>query len=223
MMTLIPLPKHLWDLPLTSNMKPFTTNGCDAGRPGWATLPVSHITVGQKSWPNIETWVGGETATKKTEGFRLAIRATIYRSLWALRAQNRKKVSKRVFWGVCKKVPENTRKSQKIQQKVQFWVFFDFFGYFGDFFADPQKDSFWDFFAILGPEGPETPVNGRSDREFRHTKTRASFSRLENTRVRYHPAHQNWIKAAQNRTQLTNPDRHHPAEPQATRKSTPKP
>ena len=34
-----------------------------------------------------------------------AIRATIYRSLRALRGQNRKKVSKRVFLGVRKKVP----------------------------------------------------------------------------------------------------------------------
>ena len=35
----------------------------------------------------------------------------------------------------------------------------------------------------------------------RHTKTRGSISRLENTLVRYHPAHHQWIKAAQNRTE----------------------
>ena len=39
-----------------------------------------------------------------------------------------------------------------------------FSGIFGAVFAEPPKDSFWDFFAILGPEGPETPVNGRSGR-----------------------------------------------------------
>ena len=92
-----------------------------------------------------------------------ATRATIYRSLWALRARNPKKVSKRVFLGVCKKVPENTRKSPNL---VFFGDFLTFSGIFGDFFADPQKDSFRDFFGISGPEGPETPVNGRSGRKF---------------------------------------------------------
>ena len=29
----------------------------------------------------------------------------------------------------------------------------------------PKKTLFETFFAILGPEGPETPVNGRSDRK----------------------------------------------------------
>ena len=80
-----------------------------------------------------------------------AIRATIYRSLRALRAQNRKKVSKRVFLGVRKKVPENTRKSQKIHQKVQFWVFFDFFGYFRALFCGPPKRLFWRLFCDFGP------------------------------------------------------------------------
>ena len=90
----------------------------------------------------------------------VATRATIYRSLRALRAQNRKKVSKRVFLRVCKKVPEDTQNSQKMPPKVQFCVVLTFSGIFGDLFADPQKDSFWDFFAILGPEGPGAPVNG---------------------------------------------------------------
>ena len=39
------------------------------------------------------------------------------------------------------------------------------------------------------PEGP------------RHSKTRATLSRLENTLVRYHPAHHNWIHSARDRTQ----------------------
>ena len=33
----------------------------------------------------------------------------------------------------------------------------------------------------------------------RHSKTSGNLSRLENPLVRYHPAHQNWIQAAQNR------------------------
>ena len=68
-------------------------------------------------------------------GACIATRAAIYRSLRALRARNRKKVSKRVFfWG-------SGEKSQKIPEKV-----------------------FLDFFAISGREGPETPVNGGSGR-----------------------------------------------------------
>ena len=80
---------------------------------------------------------------------------TIYSSL---RAQNRKKNLQKSFWESAKKVPENTRKSQKLPPKKMF----DFFGYFRGLFCRPQKDSFGDFFAILGPEGPETLVNGRS-------------------------------------------------------------
>ena len=44
-------------------------------------------------------------------------------------------------------------------KKVRRSVFLDFFGYFWDFSPDPQKDPFWDFFAISGPEGPETLVD----------------------------------------------------------------
>ena len=54
----------------------------------------------------------------------VAIRAAIYRSLRALRAQNRKKVSKTVFWGVRQKVPENTPESQKKKpKKSENWTF----------------------------------------------------------------------------------------------------
>ena len=95
---------------------------------------------------------------------KFAIRATIDRSLRALRAQNRKKVSKRVFWGSAKKSPKIPEKVKKYTKKSNFGHFLTFSGIFGGFFADPPKDSFWDFFEILGPEGPETPVNGRSDR-----------------------------------------------------------
>ena len=86
--------------------------------------------------------------------FCLAIRATIYRSLQALRGQNRKKVSKRVFLGVCKKVPQNTRKNQKLPQKVQFWRIFDFFGYFRGLLCRPPKRLFLRLFCDFGPGGP---------------------------------------------------------------------
>ena len=118
------------------------------------------------------------SANRVSGALEIATRATIYRSLWALRARNPKKVSRRVFLGVCRKVPENTRKSRKIPEKVQIWVFFGYFstfsGIFGDFFADPQKDSFRDFFGISGPEGPETPVNGRSGRNTRDCESQVS-------------------------------------------------
>ena len=39
-------------------------------------------------------------------------------------------------------------------------VFLTFPGIFGDFSVDPQKDSFGDLFAILGPEG-RPPPSGR--------------------------------------------------------------
>ena len=74
---------------------------------------------------------------------KAATRAAIYRSLRALRAQNRKKVSKRVFLGVPKKVPENTPESQKGAQKVNFqsfWALFGLSGVFsGTFFGTPKK------------------------------------------------------------------------------------
>ena len=42
---------------------------------------------------------------------------------------------------------------------------FRLFWYFWGLFCRPPKRPFWDFFAISGPEGPETPVNGGSDRK----------------------------------------------------------
>ena len=65
------------------------------------------------------------------------------------------------------KVWKKSRKSPEIHQKFQFCVVLDFSGgYFQGLFADPpRKTLFETFFAILGPEGPETPVNGRSGRK----------------------------------------------------------
>ena len=140
----------------------------------------------QESW-DVFIEIAGSTKLRKPEQnseirSRVAIRATIYRSLRALRARNPKKVSKRVFLGVCKKVPENTRKSQKIPEKYPnldfFGCFSTFSGIFGDFFADPQKDSFRDFFGISGPESPETPVSGRSDRNSREQRANRTGSQV---------------------------------------------
>ena len=95
----------------------------------------------------------------------LATRAVIYRSLRALRTQTRQRVSKRVFWGVCKKVPENTPESPKIPQKAQFsdfWRYFGtFWGIFGDCLQTPKKTLFETFCDF----GPETLVNGGSGRK----------------------------------------------------------
>ena len=55
-------------------------------------------------------------------------------------------------------MPKNTQQGPKIG------ICRLFSGIFWDFCADPQKDPFWDFFAISGREGPETPVNGGSGR-----------------------------------------------------------
>ena len=80
----------------------------------------------------------------------IANRAAIYRSL---QAHIRKKVSKKGLLGCLQKSPAKTRKCLKHTQKR--WVFLDFFGDFRDFSADHQKDTFWDFLAILGLECSE--------------------------------------------------------------------
>ena len=102
---------------------------------------------------------------REIQGFR----AAIYRSLRALRAQNRKKVSKRVFLGVWRKVSKNTRKSLKIPKNTQkgpkIGIFRLFRVFFETFLQTPKKTLLETFFAISGPEGPETPVNGGSDRK----------------------------------------------------------
>ena len=94
-----------------------------------------------------------------------ATRATIYKSLRALRGPVIPKQSyKESFWGSAKKSPKIPEKV-KIPKIGLLGVFFDIFRYFRGLFADAQKDSFRDFFGILGPEGPETPVNGRPGRK----------------------------------------------------------
>ena len=71
-----------------------------------------------------------------------AARATVYKTLRALQAQNRTKVSKRVF---CKKVPTKvTRKHPKLDFLGSF---FDIFGYFWRLFCrtpPPPKKALFD-------------------------------------------------------------------------------
>ena len=100
------------------------------------------------------------TLSKYLQQVSLAARATIYRRLRALRARNRKKSLKKSLYGVgvCKKVPENARKSQDFAPKVRL-------GYFQGLFCRPPKRL---FLAISGPEGQKTPVNGRSSRKVSH-------------------------------------------------------
>ena len=99
--------------------------------------------------------------------FIFATRAAIYRSLRTLPGpKSQKKSQKRSFLGVRRKVPKNTRKSLKIPKKLRKSVFLDFSGYFLRLFCGPPKRPFLRLFAISGPEGPETPVNGGSGRDF---------------------------------------------------------
>ena len=108
--------------------------------------------------------------------FRLATRATIYRSAQgppAPKSPKTKKASKRVFVGVCKKspkIPENVT-NHKMLQEVQFRVLFDFFGYFRGLFCRHPKRL---FLRLFGDWGPETTVNGRSGRKFRPAHARVS-------------------------------------------------
>ena len=88
-----------------------------------------------------------------TSRIGFATRAAIYRSLRTLRARNRKKVSKRVFLGVCRKVSKNTRKSLKTSIFGHFWVFLDFFRYFWGLFCGPPKRPFLRLFCDFGPGG----------------------------------------------------------------------
>ena len=78
----------------------------------------------------------------------------IVRSLQALQAPNPRKVSRRVFWGVCKKVLKNTRTSFK---NIQKWTSGGIFLLISSrALQTPKEDSTWDFFAMTGLENPES-------------------------------------------------------------------
>ena len=81
-----------------------------------------------------------------------ATRAVIYRSLRAIRARNRKKGSRKVFWRVRKKSPK--KKPKKSVPKIGIFRLFRVF--LGTFLRTPQKRPFLRLFC----DCPETPVNG---------------------------------------------------------------
>ena len=81
--------------------------------------------------------------------------------------KSQKNVSKKVLWGVGRKVPRNTRKSLKIPKKVRKLVFLDFFGYFLGLFCRPPKRPFWGFFCDFGPgDSYEWRFGSQCDRLF---------------------------------------------------------
>ena len=81
---------------------------------------------------------------------RLATRAAIYRSLWALWARNRakKKLQKGLLGGLQKSPKKYPKKSKNTDFRTFLGIFWFFLVFFGDFPADPRKTFFWDFFVI---------------------------------------------------------------------------
>ena len=77
-----------------------------------------------------------------------------------------KKCQKESFRGSAKKSPKAPEKVKKCPKLDFSGHFLPFLGIFGDFLQTPEKTLFDTFFAISGPEGPETPVNGRSGHKF---------------------------------------------------------
>ena len=99
----------------------------------------------------------------------LAIVAPNYRECQALQAQNAEKVPKRSPKACRPRVPKKCRKSRKSHEKVPKRDFFVTFSTFSALFWHSGPTSpgrpFWDFFGILGPEGPALPVTGRYNRK----------------------------------------------------------
>ena len=80
---------------------------------------------------------------------------------------SQKSLKKGLFGGLEKSLKKYPKKSKNTDFRtflVFFSVFLETFGYFWDFLQTPQKTLFETFFAISGPEGLETPVNGGSGR-----------------------------------------------------------
>ena len=114
---------------------------------GWSALATSNSFAARSG--HYVLWLAQARITSLySEYIQRTTRATICRSLWALQAQIRKKVSKRVLLALCKKVTEKYPKKSKNTWIFNFagMFFYLFSGNFGDFFADPQKDSVWDVF-----------------------------------------------------------------------------
>ena len=98
----------------------------------------------------------------------LKTRTAIYRSLQAFRARNPEKVSKKSPppGPECPKSLETSREVSKKCPKETFprlfWDFLTLLRLFGHSGPGGSGRFFWDFLGISGPEGLETPVNGRS-------------------------------------------------------------
>ena len=104
---------------------------------------------------------------KVTKRTRFALLPTIYRSLTALWAQNRKKELKEVFMRLparsVKKAPTRSESPEEVTPRC-FW---ETFRPFRDSFDTPGRKSrktLLRFFAVFGLEGRETPANGWQER-----------------------------------------------------------
>ena len=105
---------------------------------------------------------GAETPTS------FASLPAIYRSLEALRAENRGKVSESSSRTFGREVSKKPRKSRKAPPMTLFGDFSETFRPFPGFFETPgrkvREDFFETCFAVFGPEGRETAVDGRQGR-----------------------------------------------------------
>ena len=75
----------------------------------------------------------------------LATRAVIYRSFLSRRVRSRNKVSKRVFWGVCRKV---TERPEKVKYRFSDLVLGTFWTweFFGTFLQAPNRKTLFETF-----------------------------------------------------------------------------
>ena len=112
----------------------------------------------------------GQASTQTSKEASIETRMAIHKSLWALRARNLQKISKQVSPGLrawsVQNLSKRVKKSQESLGEVSFGHFLKLFDSLRDFLDTPgpeaRGDLFWYFLEISGPEGPETPVNGRS-------------------------------------------------------------
>ena len=112
------------------------------------------------------------------------------------------------FGGSPKKTLQDTRSSQKYP-KLKFWrVFLTFSGIFGDFFADPQEESFWDSFGILGPERPE--LRGTESRIANRTIPRIAGPESPEIRQREAQSESNRSKVESRKIDSESPSESHP-------------
>ena len=88
-------------------------------------------------------------------------------SLGPLGPKSQKNLKKGLFGGL-QKSPRKYPKESKLPIFGHVRIFLDFgWVFLGTFLQTPKKTLFEIFFAISGPEGQETPVNGGSGRQAR--------------------------------------------------------